>query len=446
MSSYALKIWQQSGMLKVPATMPCPMCVGHTTGKVQPPAKVQLLLHLFGLNDCRQTKIGDSRVRGVSGGEKKRVTVAEQLVRPTPVSCMDEISTGLDAKVTLDIIKALRMEVDLLKTTRIMTLLQPPPAVYELFDDFLLLGVGGRLAYHGPQEAVAQYFAQLGFLCPTNVDLLDFLVDVCNENGAQYYHPTPASSSGSGLSTPLFDRESVRSGASAVPPRRWMGAAPPDCTDLSDLWRASSMGALAEAQASANRAALRSRATPEQVVETSGWLGYVKSHDLGTSWVRSLQVSTVRHATIMWRDVIYARQRLLQACIQAFVLATMFWQAGEPRHSEAASGSSEKETVIYRDHVKISVIFLVCGVQMTSSIAILEVINAKRPLFYKLRDAQFFPTLVYTLSEGVAELPLQLLDSTILATITFFCVGLHSPTFPVFYTAVIGTRSQEYSP
>ena len=55
-------------------------------------------------------------------------------------------------------------------------------------------------------------------------------------------------------------------------------------------------------------------------------------------------------------------------------------------------------TVLYRDHVKMAVIFLVCGVQMTSSISILEVINAKRPLFYKLRDAQFFPTLVYTLS------------------------------------------------
>ena len=415
-------------------------------GKVSP--KVELLLHLFGLNGCRQTKIGDSRVRGVSGGEKKRVTVAEQLVRPTPVSCMDEISTGLDAKVTLDIIKALRMEVDLLKTTRIMTLLQPPPAVYELFDDILLLGVGGRLAYHGPLEAVAHYFAQLGFLCPTHVDLLDFLVDVCNENGAQYYHPTPSSSSASGFSTPLFDSEAVRSGARAVPPRRWMGAAAPDCTDLSDLWRTSSMGAHAEAQASANRSAVRSRATPGHVidqtaVETGGWLGYVKSHDLGASWVLSLQVSTVRNATIMWRDVIYARQRLLQACIQGGLLATIFWQAGEPRHSEAASGSSEKETVVYRDHVKISVIFLVCGVQMTSSISILEVINAKRPLFYKLRDAQFFPTLVYTLSEAFTELPLHLLDSMILATITFFSVGMHRPTFPVFYTAIIGTRSQK---
>jgi ABC-type multidrug transport system ATPase subunit len=387
-STYAEKLRKQTSISVPPGTQP----------------KVHLLLHLFGLSSCRQTRIGDSRVRGVSGGEKKRVTVAEQLVRTYPVCCMDEISTGLDAKVTLDIITALRTEVGLLKTTRIIALLQPPPAVYELFDDILLLGVGGRLVYHGPLQRAGHYFAELGLLCPANVDMLEFLVDVCNENGAQYYHVPAAADSD----------------ASAATPRRWLGAGAPDSAALSDLWRASSMGAQAVEQARASKDAVCAQAAAERGLGVGGWLGWVESSEdhFGSSWARSLQVLTVRHATILWRDVIFVRQRLLQAFMQASLLGIIFWQAGEPRHGQAGSESGGSQdgqtdaraahTVLYRDHVKMAVIFLVCGVQMTSSISILEVINAKRPLFYKLRDAQFFPTLVYTLSEGFAELPLQL--------------------------------------
>jgi ABC-type multidrug transport system ATPase subunit len=119
--------------------------------------KVVLLLHTFGLTGCRQSMIGDSRIRGVSGGEKKRVTIAEQLVRNFPVCAMDEISTGLDAKVAFDMVRALKTETQMLKTTRIIALLQPPPPVYQLFDDIFLLGSNGQLLYHGPLALAEEY-------------------------------------------------------------------------------------------------------------------------------------------------------------------------------------------------------------------------------------------------------------------------------------------------
>ena len=97
---------------------------------------------LLSLENCLDTIIGDDLVRGISGGEKKRVTIAEAMMTNARVFCMDEISTGLDAAVTHNIISALREWTRVTNGTAIVSLLQPTPEVYELFDDLLCLRDG----------------------------------------------------------------------------------------------------------------------------------------------------------------------------------------------------------------------------------------------------------------------------------------------------------------
>ena len=204
--------------------------------------KVLLLLKLLGLTDCRQTKIGDSRVRGLSGGEKKRVTLAEQMVRTFPVCLMDEISTGLDAKLALDIVRAFKIEAQLLNTTRIISLLQPPPSVYNLFDEILLLGTGGLLLYHGPLSEALNYFREFGFRCPPAVDLLDFLAEICNDGACKYYHasatapiePRPPLDQ---ACSPASTSAAVAIGTVAGLPRATRAHAP-TCADLARHWMA----------------------------------------------------------------------------------------------------------------------------------------------------------------------------------------------------------------
>lgn len=82
------------------------------------------------------------QVRGVSGGERKRVTSGEMLVGNQRVLCMDEISTGLDSAILYSIIRFLKQSVSALHSTTLISLLQPPPEVMGLFDDIIVLTEG----------------------------------------------------------------------------------------------------------------------------------------------------------------------------------------------------------------------------------------------------------------------------------------------------------------
>ncbi|KAG6615097.1 ATP-binding Cassette (ABC) Superfamily [Phytophthora cinnamomi] len=124
-------------------------------------------------------------LRGISGGEKKRATTGEMEFRNKLVCLIDEISTGLDSAATLDIISTQRSIAKNLHKTVVISLLQPSPEVFALFDDVLLLN-DGEVLYHGPQERVVDYFKGLGFVCPSHRDVADFLVDLTTDAQSRY--------------------------------------------------------------------------------------------------------------------------------------------------------------------------------------------------------------------------------------------------------------------
>ncbi|TJX46365.1 ATP-binding cassette domain-containing protein, partial [Soehngenia saccharolytica] len=99
-------------------------------------------LKILGLDICADTLVGDQMHRGVSGGQKKRVTTGEMIVGGATALLMDEISTGLDSSTTFQIVKCLRQYVHVFRTTRVISLLQPAPETYDLFDDVILLSEG----------------------------------------------------------------------------------------------------------------------------------------------------------------------------------------------------------------------------------------------------------------------------------------------------------------
>lgn len=101
----------------------------------------------------------------------------ELLVGPAKVLFMDEISTGLDSSTTYQIIKYLRHSTCALGGTTIVSLLQPAPETYELFDDVMLL-CEGQIVYQGPRDAALDFFAYMGFNCPERKNVADFLQEV----------------------------------------------------------------------------------------------------------------------------------------------------------------------------------------------------------------------------------------------------------------------------
>ncbi|OQR89075.1 ATP-binding Cassette (ABC) Superfamily, partial [Thraustotheca clavata] len=136
-----------------------------------------IITRQMGLLNCQDTIVGNAMLRGVSGGERKRVTVGEMEFGMKQASFMDEISTGLDSAATFDIVKSQKSMAESLKRTIVIALLQPSPEVYNLFDDVLLLNEG-HVMYHGPRALALEYFESLGFKCPPKRDVADFLLDL----------------------------------------------------------------------------------------------------------------------------------------------------------------------------------------------------------------------------------------------------------------------------
>ena len=99
------------------------------------------------------------------------------LVGPARALFMDEISTGLDSSTTFQIVNSLKQSLRILNGTAVISLLQPPPETYELFDDIILLS-DGQIVYQGPRENVLEFFEYMGFKCPERKGVADFLQEV----------------------------------------------------------------------------------------------------------------------------------------------------------------------------------------------------------------------------------------------------------------------------
>ena len=112
----------------------------------------------------------------------------EMMQGQSPVACADEISTGLDAAVTYDIVHSIVAFAKAAMTTRIVSLLQPGPETFTLFDELILL-CEGHVIYAGPIDEVVDYFAKLGYRQPSTMDVADFLQLIPTPDGAMLFDP-----------------------------------------------------------------------------------------------------------------------------------------------------------------------------------------------------------------------------------------------------------------
>ncbi|KAK6148816.1 hypothetical protein DH2020_016341 [Rehmannia glutinosa] len=146
----------------------------------------EYILKILGLNECRDIIVGDQMKRGISGGQKKRVTTGEMIVGPSKTLFMDEISTGLDSSTTFQVVKCLQQIAHLTEATILMSLLQPDPEMFNLFDDIILLSEG-QTVYHGPREHALEFFGNNGFNCPDRKGIADFLQEVTSKKDQEQY-------------------------------------------------------------------------------------------------------------------------------------------------------------------------------------------------------------------------------------------------------------------
>jgi ABC-type multidrug transport system ATPase subunit len=149
------------------------------------PIILDALLKIFGISHTKHTLVGDEYVRGVSGGERKRVSIAETLATKSTVVCWDNSTRGLDASTALDYAKSLRIMTDISNRTTFVTLYQAGEGIYEVMDKVIVVDQG-RCIYQGPAREARQYFIDLGFHCPERQTTADFLTAVTDPTERQF--------------------------------------------------------------------------------------------------------------------------------------------------------------------------------------------------------------------------------------------------------------------
>lgn len=146
---------------------------------------IDMLLKMFNIEHTRNTIVGGHFVRGVSGGERKRVSIAEMLITNACILSWDNSTRGLDASTALDFVKSLRIQTDLYRTTTFVSLYQASENIYKEFDKVLVID-GGKQVYFGPSNTARAYFEGLGFAPRPRQTTPDYVTGCTDEFERQY--------------------------------------------------------------------------------------------------------------------------------------------------------------------------------------------------------------------------------------------------------------------
>lgn len=139
----------------------------------------KVIMAVFGITHTYNTRVGNDFVRGVSGGERKRVSIAEAALGGSPLQCWDNSTRGLDSATALEFVKTLRISTSLSRATAAVAIYQASQSIYDIFDKVVVL-YEGRQIYFGPTTAAKDFFVNMGFYCKQRATTGDFLTSLTN--------------------------------------------------------------------------------------------------------------------------------------------------------------------------------------------------------------------------------------------------------------------------
>ena len=135
--------------------------------------KVEYMISILHLENCKDTIIGDSIIKGISGGERKRLSVGMEMIMNPSIIFLDEPTSGLDTDTAYSLIKNLK-DLTSVGRTVVSTIHQPSSDILRLFDDLIILN-HGKIVYQGEVNNLVNYFSNIGYKCPEYTNPSDYL-------------------------------------------------------------------------------------------------------------------------------------------------------------------------------------------------------------------------------------------------------------------------------
>nr|XP_024391802.1 ABC transporter G family member 36-like isoform X3 [Physcomitrium patens] len=343
---------------------------------------VDYTLRMLGLDVCADILVGDDMRRGISGGQKKRVTTGEMIVGPCTALFMDEISTGLDSSTTFSIVRTLGQFTRTLDSTVVISLLQPAPETFELFDDIILLSEG-QCVYHGPREHVMEFFESCGFKCPERKGIADFLQEVTSPKDQEQYW------------------------ADTHRPYRYISV-----REFAELFKSFHVGA-------------------SMMQELSVPFPKEKSHRAALAQKKYavnrkelFKTNFNKELLLFKRNSIITIFKTMQVVVAAFISMTVFFRT-------RLDHETIDDASIYLSAAFYAIVSIMFG-----GFGELAMTIARLPVIIKQRDLLFFPAWSYSLSAFVLSIPGSVIESVVWVSMSYYVTG-YSPEVSRFFKQML---------
>eukprot|EP00658_Telonema_sp_P-2_P022526 TRINITY_DN19002_c0_g1_i1.p1 TRINITY_DN19002_c0_g1~~TRINITY_DN19002_c0_g1_i1.p1 ORF type:complete len:1600 (+),score=403.82 TRINITY_DN19002_c0_g1_i1:44-4801(+) len=358
---------------------------------------VELYLRLLMIYKCKDTIIGtqDGLLKGCSGGERRRVTLGEMLVTGGLIWLCDEISTGLDSNSTKEICIYIRTVASTFQLSAVVALLQPAPDVIELFKDVIVLAEG-KVLYHGPvgvdgsgTAAVKSYFEDIGFVCPAQKDIGDFLQDVVTTSGLKL------------LKTDNTGRA----------PDRWTATNQQVANWLAGEWLRSEL--YSNQLDHVRKYHCKQDHCPEL---------YSRRFDDRPMpcWMDSMKLVLAKACTVRMRNMPALMGRVIQNIFMGLIFGSLFFMVSDSQW-----------------YLKAMLFSQMLSFMQSSSIGQITQMVADRAIFYKQHKQGFYTGTQFALAELLSGLPFMFFDGLIFGNILYWMCGMVQEFVPwLLYTAI----------
>ncbi|XP_024991926.1 pleiotropic drug resistance protein 2-like isoform X2 [Cynara cardunculus var. scolymus] len=340
------------------------------------------VLKILGLDICADIMVGDEMRRGISGGQKKRATTGEMLVGPAKVFFMDEISTGLDSSTTFQIVKYMKQMVHIMDVTMIISLLQPAPETFELFDDIILLSEG-QIVYQGPRADILDFFKSAGFKCPERKGVADFLQEVTSKKDQEQY---------------WFNKNEPYHFVSVPEFGQIFGRFQVGERLYDDL------------------------AVPYN--KTNVHPAALVTEKYGISNMELLKANLAREWLLMKRNAFLYIFKTTQITVMSVIAFTVFFR------TEMKSGQLEDGGKYFG-----ALFFSLLNV-MFNGAAELALTIMRLPVFFKQRDSLFYPAWAFALPIWIMKIPISIMESVIWIVLTYYTIGF-APSASRFFKQLL---------
>lgn len=340
----------------------------------------ELFATIFGIRHTYRTKVGDDYVRGISGGERKRLLIAEAMACRGSVYCYDNATRGLDASTALEFAHSIRTSTNVLKKTTVAALYQAGANVYELFDKVTVL-YEGKQVYFGSTLNAKQYFEEMGFECPKRQTTAEFLISVTDINDR--------------IARPEMKRK-----------------VPKTAAEFQAYWKASPEYRLLKAEIEAYRQKFTAEGTKAMIDESlrqEKQLFQRARSKYTLNFACQLHVCIKRSYQIAMGNSTYLIMQVVAAALQGLVTGALFWKT-----PSSVQGAFAKSGVVY------FVTFYMALVGLSGS----TLLNQARPMLLKERTYCLYHPSAYFIADAASMIPLSVMVSFAFTVVVYFISGL----------------------